>query len=252
MPVSVSLSVLLYGLPLAFIAGFIDAVAGGGGTISLPALFFMGLPAPNAVATNKLLAIFGSASATWQYQRAGHLDWPLLWRLVPLALLGSLLGAYCVHLVDPNLFKSLVAAVVIGVGLLVLANKNFGAQERQVPLGRRLLLCAPLSFLIGFYDGFIGPGTGTFFMLMFAAAGLQLVHASGNARALNFSTNIAAFLFFLFSGQMVFWIGLPMGAANALGAYVGSRTAMLRGSSFVKLVYAVIVVLVAAKLLSGR
>lgn len=241
--------VLLYGLPLAFIAGFIDAVAGGGGTITLPALLFMGLPAANAVATNKLLAIFGSASATWQYHKAGHIDWPLMTRLIPLALLGSLLGAYTVHFVNPNIFKWLVAVVVLAVGVLVLSNKNFGLEERYSGLTPKVLaLTLPATLIIGFYDGFIGPGTGTFLMFVFAMAGFNLVRASGNAKAINFATNIAAFLYFIVKGKMIFWIGLPMGIANALGAYAGSQAAMLRGSGFVKLIYAIIVALVAIKL----
>ena len=95
-----------------------------------------------------------------------------------------------------------------------------------------------------------GPGTGTFLMLLFALAGFNLVRASGNARTINFATNFGAFLFFLIGGQMVWWIGLPMGAANAAGAFVGARTAMRHGSGFVKVIYAVIVVLVAARLLT--
>ncbi len=249
LPLTISPSVLLYGVPLAFLAGFIDAVAGGGGTITLPTLLFMGLPAANAVATNKLLAIFGSASATWQYSKAGHIDWALMARLIPLALVGSALGAYAVHFVDPNIFKWLVAVVVLVVGALVLVNKNFGLADRYPGLTPRVLaLTLPGTFIIGLYDGFIGPGTGTFLMFMFALTGLNLVRASGNAKAINFATNSGAFLLFLLGSKMVFWIGLPMGIANALGAYVGSRMAMLRGSAFVKVIYAVIVVLVAGKL----
>lgn len=100
------------------------------------------------------------------------------------------------------------------------------------------------------YDGFLGPGTGTFLMFLFALVGFNLVRASGNARTINFATNLGAFLFFLFQGQMVWWIGLPMGVANALGATLGARMAMLRGSGFVKVMYGVIVVLVAARLLT--
>lgn len=140
-------TVLLYGLPLAFLAGFIDAVAGGGGTITLPTLFFMGLPPAQAVATNKLLAIFGSGSATWQYGRAGHIEWPLVLRLVPLALIGSALGAYLVHFVDPNVFKNLVAIVILGVGALVIINKKFGVTDKYPGLTAGVLafsLCPAL------------------------------------------------------------------------------------------------------------
>ncbi|WP_188960963.1 TSUP family transporter [Deinococcus aquiradiocola] len=242
--------VLLYGLPLAFLAGFIDAVAGGGGTITLPTLFLMGLSPAHAVATNKLLAIFGSGSATLQYGRAGHIEWRLVRPLVPLALAGSALGAYLVHFVNPDAFRTLVAAVILAVGALVLANKRFGLEDRYPGLTARVLATTlPGALLIGVYDGLLGPGTGTFLMFLFTLAGFNLVRASGNARAINFATNLGAFVYFLLGGQMVFWIGLPMGAANAAGAFVGARMAMLRGSAFVKWMYGVIVLLVAARLL---
>lgn len=244
--------VLLYGLPLAFLAGFIDAIAGGGGTITLPTLLFMGLTPAQAVATNKLLAIFGSGSATVQYWRRGHVERSLVLRLIPLALVGSALGAFLVRFVDPADFRTLVAVVILGVGALVLANKRFGLEDRYPGLSTRTLaLTLPGAFVVGVYDGFLGPGTGTFLMLLFALAGFNLVRASGNARTINFATNMGAFLFFLLGGQMVWWIGLPLGVANAAGAFVGARVAMLRGSGFVKVVYAVIVVVVAGRLLLG-
>ncbi|TSA85902.1 TSUP family transporter [Deinococcus detaillensis] len=243
-------SVLLYGLPLAFLAGFIDAVAGGGGTITLPTLIFMGLPPAQAVATNKLLAIFGSASSTWQYGRSGHIEWPLVLRLVPLALIGSAIGAYLVHFVNPDIFKNLVAVIILGVGALVLTSKKFGVTDKYPGLTARVLaLILPGTLVVSLYDGFIGPGTGTFLMFLFALSGFNLVRSSGNARAINLATNAGAFIFFLIGGKMIFWIGLPMGAANALGAYVGAKMAMLRGSAFIKVVYAFIVLVVAARLL---
>lgn len=245
--------VLFYGIPLAFLAGFIDAVAGGGGTITLPTLFLMGLSPAQVVATNKLLAIFGSGSATWQYWRKGHVEKALVLRLIPLALLGSALGAYLVHFVNPDIFRTLVAVVILGVGVLVLVNKRFGLEDHYPGLtARTLALTLPGTLLIGIYDGFIGPGTGTFAMFLFALVGFNLVRSSGNARTINFATNAGAFLFFLIGGQMVWWLGLPMGAANALGAIVGAKMAMLRGSAFVKWMYALIVLLVAARLLLVR
>ena len=241
--------VLLYGLPLAFLAGFIDAVAGGGGTITLPTLLLMGLPPAQVVATNKLLAIFGSGSATVQFWRGGHVEKALVLRLVPLALLGSALGAYLVHFVSPAAFQTLVGVVILGVGVLVLVNKRFGLEDRYPGLtARTLALTLPGALIIGMYDGFLGPGTGTFLMFLFALAGFNLVRSSGNARTINFATNLGAFLFFLTSGQMVWWIGLPMGVANALGAALGARMAMLRGSAFVKWMYGGIILLVAARL----
>lgn len=244
--------VLLYGLPLAFLAGFIDAVAGGGGTITLPALLFMGLAPAQAVATNKLLAIFGAATSTYQYAKGGHLDRALLLRVVPLALLGSALGAYAVRFADPDSFRTLVGIVILAVGALVITNKRFGLESTYPGLtARTLALALPGVFIVGLYDGFLGPGTGTFLMLLFALIGMNLVSASGNARAVNFATNLGALGLFLAGGHIIWWLGLSMGVANALGAATGARMAMLKGSGFVKVIYAVIVMVVAVAMFRG-
>lgn len=244
--------VLLYGLPLAFLAGFVDAVAGGGGTISIPALYFMGLSPVQVVATNKLVSIFGSSTATFQYWRKGHVDKALIVRVIPLALLGSVLGAYLVRFIDPDAFKILVAAIVLGVGILVLANKKFGMEDRYPGLtAKTLAIAIPGAFVIGIYDGFLGPGTGTFLMFMFSLIGFNLVTSSGNARTINFATNLGALLFFILGGHIVWWLGLSMGVATSLGAAVGARMAMLKGSGFVKIIYGLIVLLVVARLIFG-
>lgn len=142
--------------------------------------------------------------------------------------------------------------VILGVGALVLVNKRFGLEDHYPGLtARTLALTLPGAFVIGIYDGFLGPGTGTFLMFLFALAGFNLVGASGNARFINLATNLGAFVFFLIGGKMVFWIGLPMGVANALGATLGARMAMLRGSAFVKWMYGGIVLLVSVRLLFG-
>lgn len=245
-------SVLLYGLPAAFLAGFIDAVAGGGGVITLPTLYFMGLAPAQVVATNKLLAIFGSASSSAQFWRQGFVDKPLLARMAPLALGGSALGAYLVSgFHNDALFRTIVAALILLVGVLVVTNKKLGLDNRYAGLtARTLLIALPAALAIGVYDGFFGPGTGTFLMFVFVQfLHFDFVRGSGNARVVNFMTNLGAFTFFLLAGKMVYWIGLPMGLANALGAALGARAAMLRGSAFVKLVYVLIVLLVVARLL---
>lgn len=240
------LTLLLIALPVAFAAGFLDAVAGGGGTLTLPTLFLMGLSPAQAVATNKLQAIFGSATAALSYARAGLVSkW--LPRLIPLALLGSLFGAVLVTLVPPESFRTLMGVMVVLTGALVLGRRNLGAQDNPRP-GLGLPLAAGV-LLVGAYDGFLGPGTGSFFMLMFALAGHSLLRASGNARTLNFATNLGALGFFVFSGHTLWWLGLPMGVANALGARLGARMAVQRGGGFIRAVYAVALVLVSVTLL---
>lgn len=246
------LTVLAYGIPLAFLAGLIDAIAGGGGVITLPTLFFMGLPPGQVVATNKLLAIFGSASSTYQYFRKGKIELKLVWRLAIIALLGSALGAQLVlGFKDQDAFRLIIAGLVILVGILVVTNKRMGLENHYEGLTPRTLIIGGLgSLVIGMYDGFFGPGTGTFLMFLFVRyLKFDFVVGSGNARFINFITNLGAFITFLISGKMVWMIGLPMGVANALGATLGARLAILKGSTFVKVIYLLIVLLVVARLL---
>lgn len=249
------LDVLLYGLPLAFLAGFVDAIAGGGGVITLPTLLMMGLSPGQAVATNKLLAIFGSTTSAVAFWRKGAVDKALLVRIVPLALLGSALGALLVsHIQDAARFRQFIAGLILLVGALVISNRSLGLDNRFPGITPRTLAIAlSAAFVIGVYDGFIGPGTGTFLMFCFVSfLGFDFVTGSGNARVINFATNLAAVTLFLFAGQMIFWLGLSMGVANALGAQLGAHMAMLRGSKFVKIIYVGIVMAVAARLLLIR
>ncbi len=248
----VSPAVLLFGLPLAFLAGFIDAIAGGGGVITIPTLYFMGLSPAQVVATNKLLAIFGSSSASVQFWRRGAVDRALLARMAPLALLGSALGAQLVlGFKNDEAFRTIIAVLILIVGTLVVTNRSLGLASRYEGLtARTLLIALPAALAIGVYDGFFGPGTGTFLMFVFVRFLMfDFVTGSGNARVINFLTNLGAFVTFLVSGAMVWWIGLPMGLANALGAALGARMAILRGSAFVKAVYVGIVLLVVGRLL---
>ena len=248
------LQVLSYGIPLAFLAGLIDAIAGGGGVITLPTLIFMGLSPGQVVATNKLLAIFGSAGSTYQYFRKGKIELNLVWRLAIIAVLGSALGAQLVlGFKNQEAFRMIIAGLIILVGIMVVSNKRMGMDNHYEGLTRRtLLIGGGGALLIGMYDGFFGPGTGTFLMFLFVRyLKFDFVVGSGNARFINFITNLGAFITFLISGQMVWAIGLAMGVANALGATLGARLAILKGSTFVKVVYLLIVLLVVARLTLG-
>jgi uncharacterized protein len=243
---------LIYGIPLAFLAGLVDAIAGGGGVITLPTLFLMGLTPAQSVATNKLLAIFGSFTASITFLKQKKVDLPLVWRMALIAVLGSALGAQLVlGFKNEALFRYVVAALIIVVGILVVSNKQMGLHNHYQGLTRRTLLIAGFgALLIGLYDGFFGPGTGTFLMFLFVRfLGFDFVMGSGNSKLINFATNLGAFVLFVFSGKMLFIIGLPMGIANALGAAVGARLAILKGSAFVKIIYVLIVILVVLRLI---
>lgn len=247
--------VLIYGLPLAFLAGFVDAIAGGGGVITLPTLLMMGLSPGQAVATNKLLAVFGSTTSATTFWRKGAVDKPLLARITPLALVGSLLGAFLVsRLQDTDGFRNAIAVLILLVGALVIGNRTMGLTNRFPGLTPKTVATAlGFTLVIGIYDGFVGPGTGTFLVFCFVSLlGFDFVTGTGNAKVINLATNLAAVGLFLFTGQMIFWLGLAMGVANAAGAYLGARMAMLKGSAFVKVIYVGIVLAVAARLVFVR
>ncbi len=237
------------GLPAAFLAGFIDSMAGGGGILTLPALVLMDLTPATAVGTNKLVGVFGAASATWQYARKGKVRWPAVRWLLPLALAGGALGARAIlFLHSPALFRHLVAFLVLAVGLIVLFHRSLGREPSRPRL--TLAQAAPLIPLIAFYDGFFGPGTGTFLMFLWVAAlGYDFVEGSAQARSLNLASNAGALLTFLLGGHLIYLIGLPMGLLNAVGAALVARVALRRGNALVRSAYLLIVVLVVTRLL---
>ena len=179
------------------------------------------------------------------------MDVALVKRLGPIALLGSVLGASLIlGFKNAELFRILVAVLVVGVGLLVLTNRKMGFENRYAGLSPRVWWIGGLGVLvIGVYDGFFGPGTGTFLMFLFVSfLRFDFIMGTGNAKVMNFMTNLGAFLTLVFTGNMLFLLGIPMGIANALGAWVGARAAILKGSAFIKIIYAFIIVLVVLRL----
>jgi len=226
-------------------AGWIDAVVGGGGLIQLPALvlaFPQALPV-QILATNKLGSICGTSVSSLTYYRRVRPD---LRTAIPLALVafcGALAGALLGSHIPKAAFNPLILLVLLAVGTYTLLSPQLGAQTRLRFSGRRHVLVATgAGAVIGFYDGALGPGTGSFFA--FALVGLLgygFLQASAKARIANFATNVAALAIFVPQGAVMWRIGLLMGACNLLGAYAGARTAVAKGSSFVRVVFVVVV-----------
>lgn len=192
-----SMLALLVGF--GFCAAFIDSVVGGGGLIALPALLFTGLSPSAAVATNKLAGTMGSFTSTFVFYRSGKLDLSSIYKMFPLTFFGSMLGAYTVHLMDPDVLKPLMLIMLAAVGIYTVTKKDWGKIMAYKKLSvRRLILFTALIFLIGFYDGFLGPGTGSFLMFAYLMIGFDFLKAAGNAKFLNFGSNISALLMFIF------------------------------------------------------
>ena len=215
-------------------AGAVDAIAGGGGLITVPALLAAGLPPHFALGTNKAQSVWGSASALVAFWRAGRVDRRQAVFTFPLGLVGSLIGAAIVTMIDRDALRPIVIVMLIGAAVLLLVRKPNREQDAQRP---RRWAAALLALSIGAYDGFFGPGTGTFLIVGFVAlCGRSLVHASADAKVVNFASNLAAVLVFSSSGYVVWEVALPMAAGQLVGALIGAHFAMRGGERIVRAV----------------
>lgn len=229
----------------AFAAGFVDAVVGGGGLIQLPALL-IGLPHASPVqilATNKLASVCGTTASSITYYRRLRPDPKTFGPLMLLALLGAFGGALLASHIPREAFEPIVLGALVLVGAYVLLKPELGEDTALRFEGHRHLAAAMLvGAVIGFYDGVLGPGTGSFFV--FALVGLMgydFLQASAKAKLANLATNVGALLLFIPTGAVIWHVGLAMGAANLVGGYVGARTAMARGARFVRVFFIVVV-----------
>jgi len=238
-------------LGASFAAGFVDAIVGGGGLIQLPALFVFLPPslAGNVAAvmgTNKFASICGTAVATAQYAARVPLPWRAVLPTAAAAAVFSFLGARAVSLMNPALIKPLILALLVAVAIYTYTRKK-PVPQAIPPVPRGLWVGALMGAAIGFYDGFFGPGTGTFLIIALVGLfGLDFLHASASAKFVNLATNLAAIAWFAAAGNIYYEYGLPMAAANIAGSFAGSRMAILKGSEFVrKFFLGVVLVLIA-------
>lgn len=218
----------------AFAAGFVDAIAGGGGLITVPVLLLCGLSPAQALATNKLQGTFGAGTAALAYARAGLVDLRAQGRLAALAALAAGAGALLAQVLPPDLLRLVMPWLLIGAALY------FGLKPGLTDLGRPRRL-APLAFAVlvvpalGFYDGFFGPGTGSLFMIAFVLlAGQGMLAATAQTKLLNFASNLGGLVVFAAGGQVLWTLGLAMAAAQVAGASLGARVAMRRGAGVIR------------------
>jgi hypothetical protein len=222
-------------------AGFIDALAGGGGLIQLPALFatFPQAPHTSLLGTNKLAGLAGTCSAVARFVRHVTLDWSLVLPAAAGGFLAALSGAFLATMVSPAQFRLLVPLLLTLVLAYTLLHRDLGRAHRPRPIDRRMRwLAAGTAGVIGLYDGFFGPGTGSFLVFLFVGVfGLDFLHASASAKIVNASTNSAALVLFGLTGDLFWLLGLAMAACNVIGAQFGSQLAIRRGSALVRKVF---------------
>ncbi len=243
----------LWHLPLLFVAGlvagFVDSIAGGGGLITLPVLLSFGMNPQHALGTNKLQATFGSASASWHYAQAKTVLAADCTRGFVLTLVGAALGALAVQQVDPSFLKRSIPLLLVGVAIYTLLKPRLGAEDLHPRMARGAFdLIFGLS--LGFYDGFFGPGAGTFWTMAYMLGlGFNLTRATGYAKVMNFASNISSLAFFLMGGNVFFAAGLVMGFGQLLGARIGSRMVIARGTRFIRPVFISVVLALTLKLI---
>lgn len=223
--------------PLVFAAGFVDSIAGGGGLISLPAYLISGLPVHACIATNKLSSSMGTSVATAKYARSGFIDWRLAPFCVFAALAGSALGARLSLHIGDALLRALMLFILPATALYVLGKRNlFEPREQgEPPFSKTAALCSLIALLLGVYDGFYGPGTGTFLILLLTRwAHLPLRRANGITKVINLSSNLGSLAVYLLSGQVLLPLGLCAGLFSVAGNYLGSRSFTKRGASIAR------------------
>mgnify|MGYP001393519746 CR=1 FL=1 len=237
--------------PLVFLAGMVDALAGGGGLISLPAYMIAGIPVHQAIATNKLSAGMGTAVATAKYIKNGYVRWKIAIFCAVCALLGSSAGARLALMIEDGIFKRIMLLIIPLTGFYIMRSKALESGKPELPFGRMLAVSMVSALVIGVYDGFYGPGTGTFLMLLLTGvAHLKLTEANGLTKVINLSTNLAALTVYLLNGKVILLLGGVAGIFGIAGNYIGTCFFDKKGAAFVRPVMILVLVIFFIKVLT--
>ena len=230
--------------PLVFLAGFVDAVAGGGGLVSLPAYMLSGIPVHSAIATNKLSSGMGTAIATGTFAKNGFIPWKQAGFCAVCALVGSAIGANLALVVSDGVFKIIMLVVLPLTGIYVIRKKDLVTDKPPFSEKKTILISMVIAFFIGAYDGFYGPGTATFLLLLLTAlAHMDLFKAGGVTKAINLTTNVTSLVVYLINGKVLIPLGLVAGLFSICGNYLGAKYFKEGGSKAVRpLIIAVLAV----------
>lgn len=232
-------------LGFAFLAGFLDSIVGGGGLIQIPALFVLlpDVPAATLLGTNKAASVWGTTTSAWQYSRYMPLQWRAALPTGIATVIASYLGALAVSQVPGELLRPLILVLLVAVLAYTLWRKDFGALHApRLSHATQIWAAVLTGSAIGFYDGFFGPGTGSFLIFAFVGVfGFSFLAASASAKVVNVIANVGALLFFVPAGHVLYAAALPMAVFNVAGAFIGSRLAIRKGSGFVRLFFLLVV-----------
>ena len=241
--------------PMVFLAGFVDAIAGGGGLISLPAYLIAGVPTHMALGTNKMSSMMGTAIATGRFAKNGYIHFKKVVWFIMAALIGSSIGSNLTLLVSDKILQYMMIVILPIVAFYVMRNKKMGDDSLAgtLPERKSFLIALASALIIGIYDGFYGPGTGTFLLLVLTgAARYTMKEAAGTTKAINLSSNVAAFVTFVIHGKIIYTLGLAAAICSILGNYIGSGLVMGNGQKIVRPLILVVLAILFVKILSGN
>jgi len=229
----------------AFFAGFVDAIVGGGGLIQTPVAMILlpNLTVANIIGSLKIPAFSGTSFAAYQYLKKVQMNWKLLSIMAVVAFSAAFLGSNLLTLVHNDFMKPLLLIVLTLIAVYTFTKKDFGIHKaKEYSVKKQLLLAVLMSVCIGFYDGFIGPGTGSFLVLGFVSVlGFDFLHASANAKMVNLATNFGSICLFILKGKIIWALAIPMAVCNAIGGWVGAKLAIKKGNSFIRIFFLIVV-----------
>lgn len=229
----------------SFLAGFIDAIIGGGGLIQTPAILFTlpQYPVPTLIGTTKIPSLGGSLMGAFQYSRRVAVAWRFIGPMMVIAFVSAWLGAWTLTRIPNSFMKPLALTILVAVFIYTLLKKDFGqATQRTVTESQQRLRMWAMGSVIGFYDGFFGPGTGSFLVLGFIALiGFDFLKASAHAKLVNAATNLSCTFFFASKGYILYIVAFPMTIANLSGAFLGARLAILKGNQFIRVFFLLVI-----------
>ncbi len=247
-PIALTMDILVILFFSGLLAGMVDAIAGGGGLIALPALLFAGIPPQLALGTNKLQGSFGTLAAAFNYVKKGEASLKEAWVGIVFTLLGSAMGAVVVQQLNPAFLEPVIPVLLLLVFVYTLFSKNLGQKDGPPRLSHGVFF-ALFGLGLGFYDGFFGPGTGSFWTMAFMVLlGLNMTRASGFTKIMNFTSNVVALSFFIMGGNVIYSVGLVMACGQIVGAGIGSSLAIKNGARFIRPVFLTVVFLTLLKL----
>lgn len=249
--ISDSYYILTFLIVASFCAGFIDSIAGGGGFILVPALMLAGLTPTMAVATNKLPAVFGTATAAYNFIRSKTMIWPIALVGLVCAMLGGMAGSHLNLGFSQDTLNKIVLFILPVAAIVTFIPKKNMKQNITDFSKKELYIAAPfITFALGIYDGFFGPGMGTFLIIAFySILGMNMVNASAVAKIVNFASGAGALITYVNAGKVLFVIGVPLLIANVLGSYIGSKMAIKNGQAFVKKILIVVFIVMFVSLI---